>query len=117
MWPKRNPPSSLRVAHVSAGVTNLCEKYCERAAKRTEKAKESVGEALKVQTQREEELSEGKRRLEEPKLRPNQFCSHQSQGPTSCRICGVNVAQLEGDLRQSHRLATEKISTETSLKL
>ena len=41
-----------------------CEKYCERAAKRLEKAKESVGEALKVQVQREEELAEGKRRME-----------------------------------------------------
>ena len=29
-----------------------CEKYCERAAKRLEKAKESVGEALKVEVQR-----------------------------------------------------------------
>ena len=36
-----------------------CEKYGERAAKRFEKAKASVGEVLKVQTQREEELAEG----------------------------------------------------------
>ena len=41
-----------------------CDKYCERAAKRFEKAQEVVSEALKVQIQREEELAEGKRRLE-----------------------------------------------------
>ena len=41
-----------------------CEKICERAAKRFEKAQEVVAEALKAQTQREEELAEGKRRLE-----------------------------------------------------
>ena len=39
-----------------------CEKCCERAAKRFEKAG-SCDEALKAQTLREEELAEGKRRL------------------------------------------------------
>ena len=38
--------------------------YCEHVAKRLEKAQEVVCEALKVQSQREEELAEGKRRLE-----------------------------------------------------
>ena len=41
-----------------------CEKFCERAVKRVEKAQEAVAEALKVQTQREAELAEGKRQLE-----------------------------------------------------
>ena len=76
-----------------------CEKFFERAAKRVEKAQEAVAEALKVQSwQREEGVGGGGSvvwKFSEPK-------SH--------------VAQLEGDLRQSHRLATEKISAETSLK-
>ena len=83
-----------------------CEKYYERAAKRLEKAKESVG---KVQTQREEELAEGKRRMEVLRA---EVAAQPVPHPT---IPG-HVAQLEGDLRQSHRLVTEEISTEISLK-
>ena len=62
------------------------KKYCEGATKRLEKAQEVVCEALKV-TQREEELAEGKRRLEalqsEAAAQPVPFRSSQSQGPTS----------------------------------
>ena len=95
-----------------------CEKYCERAAKRLEKAKESVGEALKVQTQREEELAEGKRRLEV--LRAEAAAQPVPQptipGTDELSHLRTHYAQLVGDLRQSHQLATEKISTEISLK-
>ena len=72
-----------------------CEKYCERAAKRLEKAKETVGEALKVQTQQEEELAEGKRRLE---------------------VLRAEAAAQPVPQPTIHRLATEKISTEISFK-
>ena len=97
-----------------------CKKYCERAAKRLEKAQEVVCEALKVQTQREEELAEGKRRLEahqsEAAAQPVPVPQHTVPGTDELTHLRSHVAQLEGDLRQSHRLATEKISAETSLK-
>ena len=67
-----------------------------------------VGDAVKVQTQREEEMAEGKRRLEfRPKQPPNWFCRTDELTHTR-----RHVAQLEGDPRQSH----QKISAETSLK-
>ena len=71
-----------------------CEKYCESG----EAAQ--LGDAVKVQTQREEELAEGKRRLEvRPKQPPNLFCRTDEL---------THVAQSDGDPRQSH----QKISAE-----
>ena len=101
------------------GQLDECEKFCERAEKRVEKAQEAVAEALKVQTQREEELAEGKRRLEG--LRAEAAAQPVPQpvipGNDESTHLRSHVAQLEGDLRrQSHQFATEKISAETSLK-
>ena len=95
-----------------------CEKFCERAAKRAEKAQEAVAEALKVQTQREEELAEGKRRLEAFRAEAAAHSVPQPIIPLTDELTHLrsHVAQLEGDLRQSHQSATEKISAETSLK-
>ena len=95
-----------------------CEKFCERAAKRVEKAQEAVAEAVKVQTQREEELAEGKRRLEGLRAEAAAQPAPQQVLPGTDELTHLrsHVAQLEGDLRQSHQFATEKISAETSLK-
>ena len=97
-----------------------CRKCCERAAKLLEKAQEVVCEALKVQIQREEELAEGKRRLEalqsEAAAQPVPVPQPTVPGTDELTHLRSHVAQLEGDLRQSHQLATEKISAESSLK-
>ena len=77
-----------------------CEKYCERAAKRLEKAKESVGEALKVQAQREEELAEEKRRMEVLRAEAAAQPVPQPTIPGTDELSHLrsHVAQLEGDI-------------------
>ena len=101
------------------GQLDKCDKFCERAEKRVEKAQEAVAEALKVQTQREEELAEEKRRLEGLRAEAAAQPVPQPVIPGNDELTHLrsHVAQLEGDLRrQSHQFATEKISAETSLK-
>ena len=83
-----------------------CEKCCELAAKRLEKAQEVVTEGLKAQTLREEELAEGKRRLAvlraEGAVQP-------APEPPSCPGTDElthlrrQVAQMEGELRQTRQ--------------
>ena len=96
-----------------------CEKYCERAVKRLEKAQEVVTEALKAQTFREEELAEGKRRL--AVLRA-EAAAHPAPEQPSCPGTDElthlrrQVAQMEGELRQSHRAVSEKSVVESTLK-
>ena len=77
-----------------------------------------MAEALKVQTQREEELAEGKRWLEGLRAEAAAQPVPQPVIPGTDELTHLrsHVAQLEGDLRQSHQFATEKISAETSLK-
>ena len=86
-----------------------CEKFCERASKRLEKAQEAVAEALKAQTLREEELAEGQRRLSE--LRTEAAAHTLPDPPTvpgSDEVTQLRrqVAQMESDLRQSRRAAS-----------
>ena len=82
-----------------------CEKYCERVVKRLEKAQEVVTEALKAQTLREEELAEGKRPLAVLRAKTDELTHLRRQ-----------VAQMEGELRQSHRAISEKSLVESTLK-
>ena len=81
-------------------------------------ASRKCGEALKLQTQREEELAEGERRFEvlqaEPSCRPT---SSAANNPRDRRaVAFTECCPVGSDSRQSHWLATEKILTETSLK-
>ena len=96
-----------------------CEKYCERAAKRLEKAQEVMTEALKAQTLREEELAEGKRRL--AVLRAEAAAQPAPENPSCPGTDELThlrrqVAQMEGELRQSHRAVSEKSVVENTLK-
>ena len=96
-----------------------CEQYCERAAKRLEKAQETVAEALKAQTHREEELAEGKRRLEALRAEAAAQPVPQPTIPTGTdelTHLRSQVAQLEGELRKSHRLSAEKSTVQTIFK-
>ena len=96
-----------------------CDKYCERAAKRLEKAQEVVTEVLKAQTLREEELAEGKRRLEVLRA---EAAAQPAPEPPSCPGTDElihlrrQVPQMEGELRQSHRTVSEKTVAESTLK-
>ena len=95
-----------------------CEKYCERAVKRLEKAQEVVTEALKAQTVREEELAEGKRRLAVLQAEAAAQPAPEPPCPGTDELTHLRrqVAQMEGELRQSHRAVSEKSLVESTLK-
>ena len=84
-----------------------CEKYCERAAKRLEKAQEVVTEALKAHR-----LAVLRAEAAAQPAPENPSCP----GTDELTHLRRQVEQMEGELRQSHRAVSEKSVVENTLK-
>ena len=104
---ERRVLEEFRVATVAPVGQRLddCEKFCERVAKRFEKAQEAVSETLKAQSLREEELADGKRRLSE--FRAEAAAQPLPERPTFPGTDELGhlrrqVAQMKSELRHSH---------------
>ena len=75
-------------------------------------------EALKAQSLREEELTEGKRRLAVLRAEAAAQPAPEPPCPGTDELTHLRrqVAQMEGELRQSHRAVSEKSLVESTLK-